>query len=142
MTKIKKHKLVFDDEIDGEVYGISTAFSDYRLAWEMNAAFEIQLEKRENPLFLEDKKSKIEVPFYLYQHTSEDEFVRFTLIKNKQNNAFVKPDKSVMDYFLVIQENYVLTPAEIIRQLRGINGVVAVFEFESDEFDFIPFLDN
>lgn len=142
MTKIKKHKLFLEDEIEGEVYGISSGFSDYRLAWEMNAAFSIQLEKQENPLFLEDKRSKNQVPFFYYQFTNDEDFVRFTLIKNKQNNSLVKPEKALMDYFLVIQENYILTPEDIIRQLRAINGVVAVFEFESNEFDFIAYLEN
>jgi len=142
MTKIKKHKLLFEDEIEGEVYGVSSGFSDYRLAWEMNAAFSIQFEKKEKPLFLEDKKSKKQVPFFFYQYANEEDFVQFTLIKNKQNNSLIKYDNALMDYFLVIQENYILTPEEIIRQLRSINGVVAVFEFNCNEFDFITYLEK
>ena len=44
MSKQKKYTLTFDDEIDFDVFGISSPFADYRLAWELNGIMKIQLE--------------------------------------------------------------------------------------------------
>lgn len=46
MTKIKKHQLIFENELDIEVFGISSASIDYRLAWELNSKLFIQFEKK------------------------------------------------------------------------------------------------
>ncbi len=50
MGKVKKYELTLDDEQPFEVYGISTAFADYRLTWELNQMLGIHLEKNNNAL--------------------------------------------------------------------------------------------
>jgi hypothetical protein len=46
----------------------------------------------------------------------------------------------MIDYFLVLKENYSHEPATLIEQLRTINGIVAVFSFNSQEFDILDYL--
>ena len=58
MTKTKKHQLIFENDTDIEVFGISSAYIDYRLAWELNLKLSIQLEKQSEKLEIEDKKTK------------------------------------------------------------------------------------
>ena len=100
MGKVKKYELTLDDEQPFEVYGISTAFADYRLTWELNQMLGIHLEKEQQ---------------------------RFA-------------DRPMIDYFLVLRENFSHQPETLIEQLRAINGIVAVFSFNSDEFDILDYL--
>ena len=48
MGKVKKYELTFDEEQPFEIYGISSAFADYRLTWELNQVLGIHLEKTED----------------------------------------------------------------------------------------------
>ena len=57
------------------------------------------------------------------------------LIKNKQEQHHLYSDRPMIDFFLVLKENFSHQPNELIEKLRNINGVVAVFEFNHQEFD-------
>jgi hypothetical protein len=46
----------------------------------------------------------------------------------------------MIDYFLVLKENFSHKPETLIEQLRAINGIVAAFSFNSDEFDILDYL--
>lgn len=137
MSKPKKYTLTFDDEIDFDVFGVSSPFADYRLAWELNGILKIQLEKQSESVTVIDKKSKKSNSFQLYSFYDEENLTHFYLVRNKQNNCLLSPENQIMDYFLVIKENLVLDLEIFITELRKINGIVAVFKLESEKFDFV-----
>jgi hypothetical protein len=137
MSKQKKYTLTFDDEIDFDVFGISSPFADYRLAWELNGILKIQLEKQAESIIVFDKKSKKNNSFQLYSFFDEENLTRFYLIRNKQQNCLIASENQIMDYFLVIKENLTLDLANFLTDLRKINGIVAVFKLESEKFDFV-----
>jgi hypothetical protein len=137
MSKQKKYTLTFDDEIDFDVFGISSPFADYRLAWELNGILKIQLEKQTESIIVFDKKSKKNNSFQLYSFFDEENLTRFYLIRNKQQNCLIASENQIMDYFLVIKENLTLDLANFLTDLRKINGIVAVFKLESEKFDFV-----
>jgi hypothetical protein len=140
MTKTKKHHLIFEYDTDIEVFGISSAYIDYRLAWELNLKLSIQLEKQSEKLSLEDKKTKEINSFFLYYYFDEENLTKYYLIRNKQENKFMVNDKQFVDYFLCIRDNNSFDSETLLSEMRNMNGVVAVFPLESDEFEFADYL--
>ena len=45
MGKIKKHTLNIEYEVEFDVFGLSTPFADYRLAWALNEQLDFKFEK-------------------------------------------------------------------------------------------------
>jgi len=140
MGKVKKYDLTLDDEQPFEVYGISSAFADYRLTWELNQMLGIHLEKEQQSFELYLPKLKINHLFSYFTFEDQELLTRFFLIKNKQEQQLLQADQPMIDYFLVLKENYSHEPATLIEQLRTINGIVAVFSFNSQEFDILDYL--
>jgi hypothetical protein len=139
MKKTKRYELTFEDDTDIEVYGISSAYIDYRLAWELNSFFTIQLEKMEEKMEVEDRKTKLLNSFFVYFFSDEENWIEYYLIRNKQENRYLVTGKQFVDYFLVIKENSIYSSEELLTLLRKINGIVAVFPID-EELDFIEHL--
>ena len=142
MTKTKKHQLIFDYDTDIEVFGISSAYIDYRLAWELNLKLSIQLEKQSEKLTIEDRKTKQINAFFLYYFFDEENLTKYYLIRNKQDNKFLVSDKPFVDYFLCIRDNNSFTEETLLSEMRNMNGVVAVFPLESEDVEFTEYLDE
>ena len=140
MAKVKKCGLSLDEEQPFEVYGISTAFADYRLCWELTQCLEILLEKQNDPFEFYLPKLKSKHPFNYFLFENHELLTRFYLIKNKQEQQHLYADRPMIDFFLVLKENFSHQPNELIEKLRNINGVVAVFEFNHQEFDILDYL--
>lgn len=140
MGKVKKYELTLDDEQPFEVYGISAAFADYRLCWELNQTLGILLEKQTKHFEMFIPKLKAQHAFSYFFFQDQELLTRFYLIKNKQEQQLLQADRPMIDYFLVLKENFSHEPIDLIDQLRKINGVVAVFEFNHEEFDILDYL--
>ena len=106
MGKVKKYELTLDDEQPFEVYGISTAFADYRLTWELNQMLDIHLEKEQErfEVYLPKIKSQQEFSYFFYE--DQELLTRFFLIKNKQDQLLLQADRPMIDYFLVLKDNF------------------------------------
>jgi hypothetical protein len=140
MGKVKKYELTLDDEQPFEVYGISTAFADYRLTWELNQMLAIHLEKEEQRFELFMPKLKAQQAFSYFSYADQELLTRFFLIKNKQEQQLLQADRPMIDYFLVLKDNFSHDAAALLEQLRKINGIVAVFDFNYEEFDILDYL--
>jgi hypothetical protein len=140
MGKVKKYELTLDDEQPFEVYGISTAFADYRLTWELNQMLAIHLEKEEQRFELFMPKLKAQQAFNYFSYADQELLTRFFLIKNKQEQQLLQADRPMIDYFLVLKDNFSHDAAALLEQLRKINGIVAVFDFNYEEFDILDYL--
>jgi hypothetical protein len=139
MKKTKRYELTFEDETDIEVYGISSAYIDYRLAWELNSFMAIQLEKLDKKLEVEDRKTKLLNSFFLYFFSDEENWTKYYLIRNKQENRYLVTSKQFVDYFLVIEDNSSYKQDELLTLLRKINGIVAAFPIDED-LEFLEYL--
>ena len=140
MAKLKKYDLVLEDETTLEVYGVSCAFADYRLAWELNQCLDLNLTKSNEVYELRPNKAKETVPFRHFTFFDEECLTRYYLIKNKQEQGVFHPERPMIDYFFVLRENFTFEKEELILKLRKINGIVAVFDFPAEEFDMIAYL--
>jgi hypothetical protein len=140
MGKVKKYDLTLDDEQPFEVYGISTAFADYRLTWELNQMLGIHLEKEQQRFELFVPKLKAQHAFSYFSYEDQELLTRFFLIKNKQDQQLLQADRPMIDYFLVLKDNFSHKTEVLLEQLRKINGIVAVFSFNYEEFDILDYL--
>lgn len=140
MGKVKKYELTFDEEQPFEIYGISSAFADYRLTWELNQVLGIHLEKTENSFEVFIPKTKSNQQFRYFYYEDQELLTKFFLVKNKQEQQLLQADRPMIDYFLILKENNSHPMNELQTKLRSINGVVAIFEFNHEEFELIDYL--
>jgi len=141
MTRVKRIKLELDEEIEFPILGISTALNDYRLAWLLNENLDLSFQKENNVFTLPNKKKELKSYEY-YLHQNEDDLSKFILVKNIQQGSVLFSDSEKLDFFLVLRENYIHPIEELIRDLRMINGIVAIFPFSSSEFEFSEYLND
>jgi hypothetical protein len=141
MTRVKRIKLELDEEIEFPILGISTALNDYRLAWLLNENLDLSFQKENNVFTLPNKKKELKSYEY-YLHQNEDDLSKFILVKNSQQGSVLFSDSEKLDFFLVLRENYIHPIEELIRDLRMINGIVAIFPFSSSEFEFSEYLND
>ena len=140
MGKVKKYELTFDEEQPFEIYGISSAFADYRLTWELNQVLGIHLEKTENSFEVFIPKTKSNQQFRYFFYEDQELLTKFFLVKNKQEQQLLQADRPMIDYFLILKENNSHPATSLQTKLRSINGVVAIFEFNHEEFELIDYL--
>jgi len=140
MAKVKKYELILEDETTLEVYGVSSAFADYRLAWEFNQCLNVNLTKSNEVFEVRLNKAKELISFRYFSFFDDECLTRFYLIKNKQEQGVFHVERPMIDYFLVLRENYSFEKEILIQKIRKINGIVAVFDFPPDEFELIEYL--
>ncbi len=137
MGKIKKHTLNIEYEVEFDVFGLSTPFADYRLAWALNEQLDFKFEKSNELISIFDRKTKQMKSFQRFSYADEEELTQIFLLKNKQGNQIVTADHTMMDFFLIIKNNFAIDTNKLLTQLRNTNGIVAAFKLERDNFDFI-----
>jgi len=142
MTKTKKHQLIFEYDNNIEVFGISSAHIDYRLAWELNSKLSIQFEKKSEKLLVEDKKTKQINSYSFYYFFDEESLTKFYLIRNRQANKLLVDDKQFVDYFLCLRDNNTITEERLLSEVRNVNAIVAVFPLDSEDLEFTEYLDE
>lgn len=141
MTRVKKIKLELDEEREFPILGISTPLGDHRLAWELNTNLDLYFKKAFDPFSLPNKNREIKSYEY-YIHENEDDQSKYLLVKNKQNASVLFTQSEKLDFFLIIREDYINEPEDLISRLRKLNGVVAVFSFTSSDFEFSEYLND
>ena len=143
MTRLKKMKLEIDDEIEFPILGISTALGDYRLAWELNSKLNLKFQRsQEGKFFTIPDKSKKNIDYEYYYYVNEEEMSKFFLVKNKQKGSTLFSDRERLDFFLVLRDNFIWDEEDLISDLRKIKGIIAVFSFSSNEFEFSEYLND
>lgn len=133
--KPKSHKFTLTEDTQFDVLGLSTAFSDYRLAWELNSSRDMRITLHDEQLEIYDSKTKETSFFRVYHFFDEENLTKYYIIKNKQNFKFLLPEKPAIDYFLLVRDNFIFEMNDFTNQLREINGIVAVFKIANSEFE-------
>jgi hypothetical protein len=100
----------------------------------------IRLEKEQQRFELVMPKLKTQHAFSFFSFEDQELLTRFYLIKNKQDQQLLQADRPMIDYFLVLKDNFSHEASILIEQLRKINGIVAVFSFNYEEFDILDYL--
>ena len=120
---MRKTKLVVDHELEAKVIGIVTTLKDYKLAWNINQVFKIDLVMQPMLLIEFIKGTDLSIVNYLY----ETEFQQFRLIKNRSsdtNTGFLIPELVNFDFFIMLSGEEGIMPEEpVIDKLHSIEGI-------------------
>ena len=140
IKKVKKYFLEEEKAKPFDFIGICTAHNDFRLAWQLNARFDIFLEKNTKNIEIPNKKTGLLSSFNFYSFYHPQDLISYYLIRNKQEGCLLLAEKPSIDYFLIMQDNYVINEIEMIANLRKMDCIIAVFNFSSKEFQMSEYL--
>jgi hypothetical protein len=135
MSKLKKHTLDFDEEIDFECIGITSHHRDYRLAWNINMTLNIQLKLSDKDLMVyrqQKKKESSNLAFPRYTFYDELNRLCYHLIENKFSGNTLITEYPMIDFFLFIDKRNVLNLKKIGEKLKKNNSILAVFPMDVD----------
>lgn len=133
MGKQRKHILTLEYEYDYEMIGICSHHGDYRLVWGINEKLNLQLEKSDDDFVVVSKKGQQLSNHSLYEYKDTETWVEYYLIKNKNEGKFLVPEKQEIDYFLFLRDNHLDGTDELIKKLKTVSSVLAVFIFNPEE---------
>lgn len=120
--------LLTEFEYDFQLIGISTHARDYRVSWELNKAFGIELAKEEDVLFATKKGGNAIFSMYFYGNKEEEQDIR--LISNKSNGRLLVSESKAADYFLILYDFNEYEAREMLVKIRKINVVLTAFELD------------
>lgn len=135
MAKTKKHLLVFEQDYDFEMIGICSHHNDYRLAWSINEQLGLSLVKSDEDYVVVNKKGAVVSEHSMYEFRDEENLTEFFLIKNKIFGKYLIPELPTIDFFLFLCENHTYNLKELTRELKKVNSILAVFEYDPEELD-------
>lgn len=128
MVSMSKTVLLTEFEYDFKLIGISTHSKDYRLCWEINKKFGVQLYKEKDVLFSSKKGDTANFSMYFYQNEMEEKDLR--LISNKSSGRLLVPESKPSDFFLMFYDYGNFEISEMLREIRKINIILTAFEVE------------
>jgi hypothetical protein len=130
MSKLKKHTLLLENDIDFELIGVCSPHNDYRIAWGINKLFRIDLAKCDDTFDMYSKKGQLLSQHSYYLYVDREDGTEWYLVKNKCNGAFLIPEKNQIDHFILLRNNVLLDADDVQAQLKNIPSIVASFTFD------------
>ena len=125
-----KHALQLEDDFNFDLIGLCSHQSDYRVCWSVNEHLGLHLSKSLEPFMVSGKKGEVVSSHSLYEWYDENNAVEYFLIKNKYNTQFLIPEKSQIDYFLVIREAGIVDVDDFLTKVKEISSILTAFIFE------------
>lgn len=135
MAKVKKYQLVFEQDFDFDMIGISSHHNDYRVVWSINAELGMHFQRAQEEFISTGKKGVHRGMHTMFEYKDEDNQVDYYLIKNNANGQFLIPEKPSIDFFIFICEKDMVDVMELGRKLRDVSSILAIFHFEPEEID-------
>lgn len=136
MAKVKKYQLVFEQEFDFDMIGISSHHNDYRLVWSINAELGLKFVRSKEPYLLHSNKKRTAVAAHtMYEYHCEEDQADYYLIKNKEEGHFLIPEKPSVDYFIFVCERDVVDMEKLGENLRNVSSILAIFHFSPEELE-------
>lgn len=128
-----KHTLQLEDDFNFDLIGLCSHQSDYRVCWALNEHLGLHMCKSLEPFMVSGRKGEVVSSHSFYEWYDEDNAVEFFLIKNKHNTKFLIPEKSQIDYFLVIRETGAIEVDDFLTKIKEISSILTAFIFEPGE---------
>lgn len=135
MTKKKKHTLLFEQEYDFDMIGLCSHHSDYRLVWGLNEILRLRLTKCEEEYVISNKKNERISEHSFYEFIDEENRLEYYLIKNKNNNKYLIPEKPSIDYFLFLVNNIAFEVDDLVEKLRAVESILGIYPFNPEEIE-------
>lgn len=133
MAKKKKHTLELDHELDFDLIGICSHHSDYRLAWGINEKLGLHFSKCEEDYCVTDKKGNVVSQHSMYEYVDEANRLNYYMIKNKNQGKYLIPEKTGIDFFLFLCDNWAVEITNFIKELKTVPSILGVYPFDPEE---------
>tara|TARA_B100000508_G_scaffold137355_1_gene131549 strand:- start:61620 stop:62039 length:420 start_codon:yes stop_codon:yes gene_type:complete len=128
-----KHTLQLEDDFNFDLIGLCSHQSDYRVCWALNEHLDLHMSKSLEPFMVSGKKGEIVSAHSFYEWFDETNAIEYFLIKNKHNSHYLIPEKSQIDYFLVIREAGIIEIDDFLTKVREISSILTAFIFDPSE---------
>ncbi|MEM7163748.1 MAG: IPExxxVDY family protein [Bacteroidota bacterium] len=125
-----KKKLYIELDYAFLCYGISCHHKDYRLAWNINEALTIRLEKKE-AIVIQDDLIKDGIGFSKFCFFEEKTQTEYSLLGNRNKWGFLIPEEAMIDYFFLIKSDRINTDL-IENELKSIDIILSFGTFNVD----------
>lgn len=126
---MSKFSLEIEEDFEFFMLGICSHVKDYRLCWEINKEFDIQLQKESDLEVISNGEMK-SYSFNTYENTSNPN--DFYLIGNKSELGYLIPEEKKCDYFLIvkgpIEEDQ---EVDIIKRLNASKNILTCYPIEA-----------
>lgn len=124
-----KFKLEIEWDLEFHLFGIACHSRDYKLAWAMNNALDIELKKLDNEVLNNEGE-----PFGMYEWNHYSGNQKFVLVANRTSKGWLVKDLKQFDYLLFVDGDYHHFDAkELKNQLMHINFILTVSQIESED---------
>lgn len=123
----KNKKIQIASFNDTTVVGINSAIIDYKLAWNLNQTLSLDLVRYDDLIFEG-------TPFSFFYYNAGENYNVYNLVSLVNKEKALYPFKPRLDYLFLIQGG--ISPERqisIMRDLRGIDGIVHAFVLEKDK---------
>ena len=123
-------KLEVEYSYDFCLLGVVSNEREYKLAWQINQKFNLELTKQSDISLDFLNKNKLLISNFLF----ETDYTTFRLLKNKSwdvkdnKRPYLLPEMKETDYLLQIEGEY--NQADILASLRSIPNVIHVFNID------------
>ena len=120
---MRKRKLILDNEVEDTVFGLVSSLKEFKLAWEINEKFNIELARQP-----ELKLSFINSPdLVITKYEYLNDVSSFKVLKNRALNnqgSYLIPELTRFDYFVLLDEpDFYEGSTGVLEKLKSIAGI-------------------
>jgi len=133
---MKKNKLSNSFEIDFDLFGLVSNIKEYKLAWLINEALELELSKQEDIKIEFANNTAILISYFLH----ENEHIKVELLQNKlissssSRDKYLLPELSRFDYLLKVRDHTGETDlVNVLERIRNLSLVEYVVSLNFDD---------
>jgi len=128
---MSKTLLTLDDDYDFGLIGISCHAKDYRICWEINKTFNINLVRGRD--YEINKKNEISTHSF-YEFYDEANQIELYLIANKGKKGYLIPEQKTTDFLLLLKENVTGYQTNLfLSKLNNLALVIAAFSIHPED---------
>lgn len=130
---MRKRKLILSNEIEDTIFGIVSSLKEFKLAWKINNALNIELIKQGDLNLSFVDGSDLVISNYEYR----TEFISFRMLKNRSVNDLGKyliPELSRFDFFILIDQPDLIGDGQfLLEKFKGVNGIDFAMSVATDK---------
>ena len=130
MPEKKVHKLKYNQELDFNLFGITSDEKDYKLIWDINNVTGWNLERQDDYTCF-NRKTGEEMQFPLFIYHDENNYISYKLIANQHNNSSLLEELKNLDYlFIITDESDNPDIPSLTKKLRKVQSIRAIFSID------------
>lgn len=120
---MRKRKLILDNEVEDTVYGLVSSLKEFKLAWEINEKFNIELARQ--PELKLSFINTADLVISKYEYSNDVSSIK--VLKNRALNnqgSYLIPELTRFDYFILVNEpEFYGGQVDFLDNLKSLAGI-------------------